>query len=108
MLPGLDGIEVCRKLKADSVTHSVSIIMVTAKGEESDIVLGLGMGADDYVTKPFSTRELMARIKSVLRRGALQEDDASNQISRDGLVIDVNRHEVRLEAERVVFTAMEF
>jgi two-component system alkaline phosphatase synthesis response regulator PhoP len=82
--------------------------MVTAKGEESDIVLGLEMGADDYVTKPFSTRELMARIKSVLRRGALQEDDASNQISRDGLVIDVNRHVVGLEGEKVAFTAMEF
>ena len=107
MLPGLDGIEVCRKLKADSVTHSVSIVMVTAKGEESDIVLGLGMGADDYVIKPFSPRELMARIKSVLRRGSLKDDNASDQISRDGLVIDVNRHEVRLEGEKVSFTAME-
>jgi DNA-binding response OmpR family regulator len=106
MLPGLDGIEVCRKLKADSITHSVSIIMLTAKGEESDIVLGLGMGADDYVTKPFSPRELMARIKSVLRRGTLKDDSA--QVSRDGLVIDVNRHEVRLEGEKVLFTAMEF
>ena len=69
-------------------------------------MLGLGMGADDYVTKPFSPRELMARIKSVLRRGTLKDDNA--QISRDGLVIDINRHEVVLEGEKVAFTAMEF
>ena len=106
MLPGLDGIEVCRKLKADSVTHSVSIVMVTAKGEESDIVLGLGIGADDYVTKPFSPRELIARIKSVLRRGGLREEGVL--ISRDGLVIDSDRHEVRLEGNKIVLTAMEF
>ena len=73
MLPGLDGIEICRKLKSDSATRSISIIMVTAKGEESDIVLGLGIGADDYVVKPFSPRELTARVKSVLRRGELRE-----------------------------------
>lgn len=108
MLPGLDGIEVCRKLKADAATQSISIIMVTAKGEESDIVLGLGMGADDYVTKPFSPRELMARIKSVLRRGSLKEDNAQNQISRDGLLIDVNRHEVCLKGNKIAMTAMEF
>ena len=69
MLPGMDGIEICRQLKADSATRSISIIMVTAKGEESDIVLGLGIGADDYVLKPFRPRELIARVKSVLRRG---------------------------------------
>lgn len=108
MLPGLDGIEVCRKLKADAATQSISIIMVTAKGEESDIVLGLGMGADDYVSKPFSPRELMARIKSVLRRGSLKEDNAQNQISRDGLLIDVNRHEVCLKGNKIAMTAMEF
>lgn len=108
MLPGLDGIEVCRKLKADAATQSISIIMVTAKGEESDIVLGLGMGADDYVTKPFSPRELMARIKSVLRRGSLKEDNTQNQISRDGLLIDVNRHEVCLKGNKIAMTAMEF
>jgi DNA-binding response OmpR family regulator len=106
MLPGLDGIEVCRKLKADPAAHSISIIMVTAKGEESDIVLGLGIGADDYVTKPFSPRELIARIKSVLRRGGLREEGVL--ISRDGLVIDSDRHEVRLEGNKIVLTAMEF
>lgn len=108
MLPGLDGIEICRKLKADPAMHSVSVIMVTAKGEESDIVLGLGIGADDYVTKPFSPKELMARIKSVLRRGPLVDKDAKEQISRDGLTVDINRHEVRLEGKKIVLTAMEF
>lgn len=107
MLPGLDGIEICRKLKYDSATRSISIIMVTAKGEESDIVLGLGIGADDYVVKPFSPRELMARIKSVLRRGGLKEEDET-LISRDGLVIDISRHEVRLEGKKITLTAMEF
>ena len=67
MLPSLDGIEICRKLKADSITRPIPIIMVTAKGEESDIDLGLGIGADDYVVKPYSPRELIARIKSVLK-----------------------------------------
>ena len=108
MLPGLDGIEICRKLKADPATHFISIIMVTAKGEESDIVLGLGMGADDCVTKPFSPKELMARVKSVLRRGSFRDDNAHEQISRDGMVIDLDRHEVRLEGKKIVLTAKEF
>ncbi|MBC8282667.1 MAG: response regulator transcription factor, partial [Nitrospinae bacterium] len=88
-------------------THSIAIIMVTAKGEESDIVLGLGMGADDYVVKPFRPRELMARIKSVLRRGGLREEEGQELISRGDLVIDVSRHEVRLEGKKIVLTAME-
>ena len=107
MLPGLDGIEICRKLKSDSATRSISIIMVTAKGEESDIVLGLGIGADDYVVKPFSPRELTARVKSVLRRGGLREAVGA-VIKRDRLVLDINRHEVRLEGKKIVLTAMEF
>ena len=107
MLPGIDGIEICRKLKSDSATRSISIIMVTAKGEESDIVLGLGIGADDYVVKPFSPRELTARVKSVLRRGGLREEVGA-VIKRDRLVLDINRHEVRLEGKKIVLTAMEF
>ena len=108
MLPGMDGIEICRTLKADSATRSISIIMVTAKGEESDIVLGLGIGADDYVLKPFRPRELIARVKSVLRRGGLKEEVNQDIISIDGLVIDCNRHEVRLEGKKINLTAMEF
>ena len=107
MLPGLDGIEICRTLKADYSTRSIPIIMVTAKGEESDIVLGLGMGADDYVVKPFRPRELMARIRSVLRRGDFIEEGEA-VVSIDELVIDINRHEVKLEGKIIVLTAMEF
>jgi two-component system alkaline phosphatase synthesis response regulator PhoP len=108
MLPGIDGIEICRTLKADSATRSISIIMVTAKGEESDIVLGLGIGADDYVLKPFRPRELIARVKSVLRRGRLKEEVNEDIVSIDGMVIDCNRHEVRLEGKKINLTAMEF
>ena len=107
MLPGLDGIEICRKLKTDYSTRSIPIIMVTAKGEESDIVLGLGMGADDYIVKPFRPRELMARIRSVLRRGDFIEE-GEGLVSIDELVIDINRHEVKLEEKKIVLTAMEF
>ena len=107
MLPGLDGIEICRKLKTDYSTRSIPIIMVTAKGEESDIVLGLGMGADDYMVKPFRPRELMARIRSVLRRGDFIEE-GEGLVSIDELVIDINRHEVKLEEKKIVLTAMEF
>ena len=107
MLPGLDGIEICRKLKTDYSTRSIPIIMVTAKGEESDIVLGLGMGADDYMVKPFRPRELMARIRSVLRRGDFIEE-GEGLVSIDELVIVINRHEVKLEGKKIVLTAMEF
>ena len=107
MLPGLDGIEICRKLKTDYSTRSIPIIMVTAKGEESDIVLGLGMGADDYMVKPFRPRELMARIRSVLRRGDFIEE-GEGLVSIDELVIDINRHEVKLGGKKIVLTAMEF
>ena len=107
MLPGLDGIEICRKLKTDYSTRSIPIIMVTAKGEESDIVLGLGMGADDYMVKPFRPRELMARIRSVLRRGDFIEE-GEGLVSIDELVNDINRHEVKYEGKKIVLTAMEF
>src|SRR5262245_47110098 len=73
MLPGVDGLEVCRQLRAGEDTRSLPVIMLTAKSEESDVVLGLGLGADDYVPKPFSPRELVARVRSVLRRVELRE-----------------------------------
>ena len=108
MLPGLDGLDVCRKMKADPETSSIAIVMVTAKGEESDIVLGLGVGADDYVSKPFSPKELIARVKAVLRRGALKETESSpDRIVRGELLIDIARHEVRVEGESVTFTPTE-
>ena len=108
MLPGLDGVEVCRRLKADPVTRSIPVIMVTAKGEESDVVRGLDVGADDYVAKPFSPKELLARVKAVLRRGPLKEEQADPaRIVRGEVVIDVARHEVRVDGESVAFTATE-
>lgn len=108
MLPGIDGIEICRKLKNDPVTRSTPIIMVTAKGEESDIVLGLGIGADDYITKPFSPKELMARIKAVLRRGPLKEERGMGErITRGNVFIDIGRHEVLIDNKPVALTITE-
>jgi two-component system phosphate regulon response regulator PhoB len=108
MLPGLDGLEVCRRLKADAVTRDVPIIMVTAKGEESDVVLGLGLGADDYVTKPFSPKELVARIRTVLRRGPLVDADGTQaRLVFRHLTIDPERHEVAVDGESIEFTPTE-
>ena len=108
MLPGLDGVEVCRRMKTDPRTRAVSIIMVTARGEESDVVLGLGLGADDYVSKPFSPRELMERVKAVLRRGPLQDHQSRERIVVGDVVIDAGRHELRVASKRVDLTASEF
>ncbi len=109
LLPGLHGIEVCRRLKSDAATRRIPVIIVSAKGEESDIVLGLGVGADDYVTKPFSPRELIARVRAVLRRGTLQDEEgADKRIEREGLVVDPLRHEVQVDGLPVDFTATEF
>jgi len=109
LLPGLDGIEVCRALKMDLVTRHIPVIILSAKGEESDIVLGLGVGADDYVTKPFSPREVIARrVRAVLRRGAgRDESKAQRRVVHDGLSIDPLRHEVRVDGVLVTFTATE-
>ena len=109
MLPGLDGLEVCRQLKADQTTASIPVVMLTAKGEEEDIVKGLEMGADDYVTKPFSPQVLMARAKSVLRRcvGA-EEKDADAPIEIDRLLIHPGRSEVRIDNTPVALTYTEF
>ena len=108
MLPGLDGLEVCRKLKADAVTRDIPVVMLTAKGEESDIILGLGLGADDYVTKPFSPKELVARVKAVLRRGPLRADAGGDaRLIFADLVIDPARHEVLVDGEATEFTPTE-
>lgn len=109
MLPDVDGIEVCRRLKKDPVTGSMPVIMLTAKSEEPDVVLGLGVGADDYVTKPFSPRTLMARVKAVLRRAPQREDvGAGRRIARGPLVIDADRHQARLDGVDIPLTATEF
>ena len=109
MLPGLDGLKICRRLKDDDQTGSIPIVMVSARGEESDIVLGLELGADDYITKPFSTRELLARINAVLRRREPQnEKKLTTRIDCDGVIIDIRRHEVMVDGAPVPFTATEF
>lgn len=108
MLPGMSGLDVCRKLKSDPVTSDIPVIIVSAKGEESDIVLGLGLGADDYICKPFSPRELIARVKAVLRRGSLQDLQMSDQVRIQALVIDTARHEARIDGELMQLTATEF
>jgi two-component system phosphate regulon response regulator PhoB len=107
MLPGIDGLEVCRKLRADEKTSGIPIIMLTAKGGEADIVAGLELGATDYVTKPFSPRVLIARIKSVLRRNG-DESDESASIRIGGLMIHPGRHQVLVEDRPVSLTASEF
>ena len=109
MLPQKDGLEVCRELKANSNTKNIPIIMVTAKSEESDIVLGLGMHADDYICKPFSPRELVARVRTVLRRlNPLKSAELSDRIEQDGLVIDASKHRVTYHGEEIKLTATEF
>jgi len=95
MLPGMDGIEICSAIKNDPATQNTLVIMVTAKGEESDIVLGLGVGADDYITKPFSPKELVARVKAVLRRGVLVENsNQQEKVEVGDLSIDTSKYEV--------------
>lgn len=109
MLPGMDGIEICRALRADPRTAGTGIIMVTAKGEESDMVLGLGIGADDYITKPFSPREVIARVKAVLRRNRRSGgNSAEERIDAGPLQIDISRHEAQLDSQPINLTATEF
>lgn len=108
MLPGVDGLDVCRTLKRDSRTAHVPVIMLTAKGEETDIVVGLEMGADDYIPKPFSPRILLARIKAVLRRRQQPEDEHSDVIAIHDLQIDSSRYEVRVKGKPVQLTTTEF
>jgi two-component system phosphate regulon response regulator PhoB len=109
MLPGMDGLEVCKALKADSATHNIPVMMLTARSEEADIVTGLELGADDYITKPFSRRVLLARVKAVLRRGSENAAiDDSGPVRIHDLVINPKRHEVLVNGESIVLTFTEF
>lgn len=109
-LPGIQGLEVCRVLKRDFATKDIPIIMLTARGEESDIVLGLELGADDYITKPFKIRELIARIRAVLRRTPPEEKGRPRvgPITAGPLEVDSERHEVRLNGALLPVTPAEF
>ncbi|HOD65226.1 MAG TPA: response regulator [candidate division Zixibacteria bacterium] len=108
MLPGVDGLEVCRQLKHSPATRAIPIVMLTAKGEESDIVAGLEMGADDYIAKPFSPKVLIARIRAVLRRKATGPEDAAARLAIHGFIIDPGRHEVSVDGRPVQLTHTEF
>jgi two-component system, OmpR family, alkaline phosphatase synthesis response regulator PhoP len=107
MLPGMDGLELCRALRADAVTARVPIIMLTAKAEESDRIVGLELGADDYITKPFSPNEVIARVRALLRR-ASRGAPADTRLVYGPLSIDVERHVVKAGGDEVRVTAKEF
>ncbi|MDD2702909.1 MAG: response regulator transcription factor [Candidatus Omnitrophica bacterium] len=107
MLPKMDGFEVCRVIKQNAKLRDIPIIMLTARGEEVDRIVGLELGADDYVVKPFSPRELMLRVKAVLRRGK-SEEPPGDIIKRGALVIDVPRHRVTVDNKEIEFTPIEF
>jgi two-component system phosphate regulon response regulator PhoB len=107
MLPEVDGLEVCKILRRDPNTAAIPIIMLTARAAEMDRVLGLELGADDYVTKPFSPRELLLRIKKLLVR-AQSSEDTSAELRMGALTLDVGRHEVSVAGEPLVLTATEF
>ena len=111
MLPKLDGIEVCRTLRREAAANQepdIPIIMLTARDEEIDRVLGLELGADDYVTKPFSPRELVARVKAVLRRSQHVPADSNKAIRLGDLLVDKSRYEARLAGRLLDLTALEF
>jgi two-component system alkaline phosphatase synthesis response regulator PhoP len=109
MLPGLDGLEVCKILKNDPLTHNIPIIMLTAKGEETDVVTGLELGADDYIPKPFSPRVLIARVRAVLRRGTLaQKEDDKEVVRIHDLLIDPIKFRVTYQDKPVELTITEF
>jgi two-component system phosphate regulon response regulator PhoB len=107
MMPGMDGLQVCQQLRSDPRTARTPVIMLTAKATEADRVVGLELGADDYITKPFSPREVVARVKAVLRRSAAGAE-APQMIRSGELSIDVNGHEVTYGGARVALTATEF
>ncbi len=108
MLPGIDGLELTRRVKNDSRTHRIPVVMLTAKGEEVDIVTGLELGADDYVTKPFSPRVLLARIRAVFRRHAAVVLPENEMIRIHGLSIDPGRRTLQLDGRSVDLTYTEF
>jgi two-component system phosphate regulon response regulator PhoB len=107
MLPGIDGLEVCKKLKSTLKTEHIPIVMLTAKGEEVDIVTGLELGADDYITKPFSGKVLIARVRRILRKGVTRQDD-KNVLKIEDLTIDPNRREVLVKDKPIELTFTEF
>lgn len=109
MLPGISGLDVCRRLKEDPETGRIPIIMLTAKTEDADVVLGLELGADDYVTKPFSPRVLAARVRAALRRrAAADEPEVGGTVNAQGISLDPDRHEASLDGAPLALSVTEF
>jgi two-component system phosphate regulon response regulator PhoB len=107
MLPGLDGFEVCRQIKRDPKVSQVPVIMLTARGEEVDRIVGLELGADDYVVKPFSPRELILRARAVLKRAG-QESTPKQVLRKEGLTVDLDAHRAEYSGQEIQLTATEF
>ncbi len=114
MLPGMDGLTLCRKLKEEPQTTAISLIILTAKGEDRDIVAGLNLGAEDYITKPFSPKVLVARVRAVLRRGTARPpsehegEQEEEVLDIQGLMIHSGRHEVQFQGQTIELTSTEF
>jgi two-component system, OmpR family, alkaline phosphatase synthesis response regulator PhoP len=108
MLPGMGGIDVCGKLKSDEVTQAIPVIMLTARTEEADMVAGLETGADDYITKPFSPKVLVARLRAVMRRREVLATPAAGKIRAHNVTVDISRHEAFCGGEEVPLSATEF
>ncbi len=109
MLPGLPGLELCKQLKRSSSLEGIPIIMISAKSSETDVIVGLELGADDYITKPFSPKEVVARIKAIFRRvDERRSSDVSKELKFDHLILNVPRHEVHLEGKELKLTTTEF
>ncbi len=108
MLPGMDGFEVCRHIRSDPIIKHLPVLMMTARGEEIDQLVGFQMGADDYVTKPFKMRILLERIKSLLRRSEGSTNDESGRLSSDGIVLDRIQFKVTVGGEDIALTPTEF
>lgn len=109
MLPGINGLDVCRKLKQQEATRAIPVILLTAKSEDTDIISGLELGADDYITKPFSPKVLIARVRALLRRvGEDKVPDAGQVLQVHALTMDTVRHEVTVEGQEIDLSATEF
>jgi two-component system phosphate regulon response regulator PhoB len=108
MLPNIDGFEVCRRVRQNARTKDIPILMLTARGEEVDKIVGLELGADDYMVKPFSPRELVLRIKAILKRGKIPEETKKDVLEAEGIVIDLLKHQVTAQNKKIDLTLMEF
>lgn len=108
MLPQMDGFEVCKFIRQNKKFSAIPIIMLTARGEEVDRIVGLELGADDYMVKPFSPRELILRIKAVLKRGRTKEESSKDVIEAGPITVDIPRHKVVVDKKEIILTAMEF